>query len=917
VRVEFRVLGPLEAVVDGNPVALGGPKQRAVLALLLVHANEVVPAERILGDVWPSARASSATRSLQVYVSSLRKALGGAASVLETAPGGYRLAVSLDDVDAARFERLEREGRRAAETGDAARSSELLREALGLWRGPVLADLRYEEFAQAEIGRLEELRLAALEARIDADLAVGRHEELGAELEALVEEHPLREPFRRQLMLARYRSGRQADALAAYRDARRLLREQLGLEPGLELRQLEQAILRQDPSLLVEPQELNARRRLPSPATALVGRRQEVDELTALVRGEARLVTLTGPGGTGKTRVALQAAHELADAFPHGVVFVGVAALRDAELVPSQIAAVLGVEDGLAQHLRERSMLLLIDNFEQVDDAAPALGALLADAPGVRLLVTSRHPLRLYGEHEFPVPPLAAEEAVELFAARARAVRRGFAPSPAVAELCRLLDRLPLAIELVAARVRERSPDELLAELPRRLELAVGGPRDAPERHRTLWATIDWSFELLDQRERELFARLAVFAGGAMLDDVDAVCRAETGEIGALVDKSLVLENDGRVGMLETIREYALVRLEESGTADELRRRHAEHYLAVVLSGKDVRRTPAEVHWFDRLDQERENLRAALEVLLEHDVEAAAQLADGGYRFWYTRGHFEDGLRACERVLERGENLLPRLRANLLTFGSAFAFGRRDLARASALAEEALRSQRELGELDAIARGLVLVGTIATESGSHQQAIRALEEAVEVAREHGEAIVLNFALAHLVMATVAAGLYDRTRELGEEALAATREAGDAESEATLLDNLGLAALRTGDWSEGAGSFAASLAFSVRRADPVAMLGGIESIAAVAAAAGEARSAARLLGAAETLGDSLDLRLEALNVRLREDTVAALRAALPADELLEHWESGRELTLEAAAAEAADLAGRLAGHARPR
>ncbi|MBA2460190.1 MAG: tetratricopeptide repeat protein [Actinobacteria bacterium] len=717
-------------------------------------------------------------------------------------------------------------------------------------------------------------------------------------------------------MLARYRSGSQADALAAYQDARRTLGEELGLEPGPELKKLERAILRHDSALTVDPAELKARRRLPAPATALVGRRRDVDDLTELARGDARLVTLTGPGGTGKTRVAIQAAHELADAFPDGVVFVGLAGLRDAELVASEIVAALGVEDGtrpaaesLAEHLREKTVLLLMDNFEQVDAAAPALGALLAAAPALRLLVTSRHPLRIDGEHEFPVPPLVEDEAVALFVARARAVKRGFEASAAVPELCLLLDRLPLAIELAAARVRELSPDEMLTDLPRRLELAAGGPRDAPARHQTLWATIDWSFVLLDVPARTLFARLAVFVGGFAVEAAATVCDADGALIEELVEKNLLFESGGRVALLETVREYALERLDGLGEST-VRRRHADHYLSLVLAGKEVRRDPREVEWMDRLEADRENVRAAFAFLLEQDPEAAARLADGAYRFWYIRAHFEEGLRAFERVLDLGDLLTPRDRANALTFSAAFAFGRRDLVRARTLAEEALEWQRRLGELDSIARALVLVGTVRSEVGDHEEAVVALEESVELARRHGDVVVLSLALAHLVMATVNGEMYDRTRELGEEALATTRSAGDVDSEATVLGSLGTAALRRGDRAEAAERFSAALAANTERGDPVGMLDYVEGIAAVAAVLGEPESAARLLGAAEALEAARDIPLEATSLRTRAETLAALREALGEEELRARWKAGAALTLEAAAEQAAQLAGRL-------
>jgi predicted ATPase/DNA-binding SARP family transcriptional activator len=915
VTVRYRILGSLDVCgEDDVALRLGGRKQRSLLALLLLNRNTVVSTDRLLEEVWRDSAPQEAGRSLQVYVSQLRKLLGRS-GILESRGGGYVLTVADEQLDAARFERLAGEGRRLLSTGDVEDAAERLQDALALWRGPVLADLAYEEFAQPAIVRLEELRLTALEARVEADLMLGRHAELVSELETLVKDEPLRERIRGQLMLALYRSGRQADALAAYQDARSTLLDELGLEPSPELRQLEAAILRQDPALDIEPAELRARRRLPSPATVLVGRRREVEEVVALLRGEARLVTLTGAGGTGKTRVALQAAHELADVFPHGVVFVGLAPLLEPELVPAQIGSALGAEGPLGEHLRERTTLLLLDNFEQVDEAAPGLAELLGAAPGLRLLVTSRRPLRLYGEHEFPVPPLLDDEAIELFVARARAVKHSFVPSPAVAELCAGLHRLPLAIELAAARVRELSLDDMLRMLSRRLELAAGGPRDAPARQQSLWATIDWSHGLLDEAERELFAQLAVFVGGWTLTAAQAVCAADAGTLASLVEKSLLLEPvqldpEPRFGMLETIREYALERLDELGDAERIRRLHAVHFLELACAGEKVRRQPAEVEWFDRLEPERENLRAALEFLLQHDVEAAARLADGAYRFWYTRGLFEDGLRACERVLSRGAGLELRMRANLHVFGAAFAFGRRDLPRALALAEEALTLQRELGELDAIARALVLVGTVASEGEDHQRAVPALEEAVDVAREHGDSVVLNFAQAHLLLATLNAGLYERTIEVGAEVLTATRAAGDAESEATALGNLGIALVRTGDPAAAAEHFAGALSFAISRGDPLAIIAGIEQVAATAAELGEPRRAARLLAAAEALAHQRDLELETGNVRLREDTVARLAAVLNELELDEEREAGRLLTLEAAAAQAAEVAGRL-------
>lgn len=924
--LEFRILGSFEVCgEDGAAVALGGRKRRALLALLLLNRNELVTSDRLLEEVWGGLQPQGAGPSLQVYVSQLRKLLGGA-TVLQTRPGGYSLAVADEQLDAARFERLLGEAKQSSRPEQGA---ELLRRALALWRGPPLADLGYESFAQAEIGRLEELRLLALELRIETELALGHHADLVGELEALVAEQPLRERLRGQLMLALYRSGRQADALAAYQHARHTLLEGLGLEPSPQLRELEAAILRQDAALDVEPAELRARRHLPAPATALVGREQELSEIVTLLREKTpRLLTLTGPGGTGKTRLGLQAAADAADSFADGVYFVGLAPLGHAELAAATIAQALGLQSGeqtalagIKAHIRNRQLLLLLDNFEHIDEAAPLVSELLAGAPRLKALVTSRAALRLYGEHEYPVPPLGEDEAVELFAARARAVQSDFqldGRTPQVLDLCRHLDCLPLAIELAAARSGELSPAEMLAVLPGCLDLATRGARDLPARQKTLRATMEWSEGLLDQSERALFARLAVFAGGWSLDAAQSVCDADPVELASLVEKSLVLEShqpedEPRFGLLETVREYALERLERLDDATAIRRRHADHYLSLVLGGKEVRRDPREVEWMDRLEADRENVRSAFDFLLGHDPEAAARLADGAYRFWYLRAHFEEGLRAFERVLEFGDLLAPGDRANALMYSAGFAYGHRDLGRAGALAEETLALQRQLGELDSIAKALVLVGTIRNEEGDHEAAVAALEESVELARRHGDALVLSFALGHLVMATVSAEMYERTRELGEEALALMRSLSNADSEASVLGSLGTAALHRGDRPEAVGRFAAALALATERGDRVSMLDHIEGIAAVAAVMGEPQDAARLLGAAEALEVAGDIQLEAASLRLRAETVAGLRRALAEPELAAHWQAGQELTLEAATERAAELAVRL----RPR
>jgi DNA-binding SARP family transcriptional activator len=441
---------------------------------------------------------------------------------LVTQPSGYVLQVGPDELDLTRFEREVADARASLEAGDAERGSRVLHDALELWRGPALAEFAYEAFARTEIARLEEVRVAALEDRIEADLSLGRHAEVISELESLIAANPQGERPREQLMVALYRSGRQAEALEAYQAVRKRL-DELGLEPGERLRQLEKAILTHDAVLKPPPQKVpkRAHTNLPVPATSLVGRKQQLAEVIALLSDDAtRLVTLTGAAGSGKTRLALQAAHDLHDEFPHGVFFVGLETVRDPAFVVPAIAKALGVTaspgEALERALRERlaahRVLIVLDNFEQVLAAAPIIAGLLTTSAA--FLVTSRAPIRIAAEREYPVPPLTLAEARELFVHRARAVVPAFEPSPAVAEVCRRLDCLPLAIELAAARTKILSPGAIVPRLDRRLSLLTGGPSDLPTRQRTLRAALDWSYELLTKPERRLFARLAVFAGG-------------------------------------------------------------------------------------------------------------------------------------------------------------------------------------------------------------------------------------------------------------------------------------------------------------------------------------------------------------------------------------------------------------------
>jgi DNA-binding SARP family transcriptional activator len=495
--VEYLILGPLEVRRDGRSVTVSGSKVRALLALLVLHAGEPMSAERLAIGLWGEDAAASSSKIVKVHVSRLRRALGDS-EALTTTPAGYLLRAAAEDIDAARFARLHAAGVRSLRAGDAARAAVELREALALWRGPALAEFVAVPFASPEIARFEEQRLAAVETRIDADLLLGRHRELVGELQQRVAEQPLRERGYEQLMLALAHCDRHADALAVYRAARDALVEGVGLEPGSKLRELERRVLAQEDEA-VEPA---GEARVPLAATPTIGREADLGRLRALL-AEQRLVTVVGPGGVGKTRLASETARAVAARFPGGADFVSLAPVGVAEDVISALVAQLGVvpveaetlERALARHLQGREQLLVLDNFEHVLEAAPLVADLLDAAPRLAVLVTSRAPLRLRAERLFRLEPLTLADAVRQFAGLVAASDQGLveADVSATEEICRRLDGLPLAIAVAAARVGVLTVPELAARLRTGLSALGPGARDAPPRQRTLAATIAWS----------------------------------------------------------------------------------------------------------------------------------------------------------------------------------------------------------------------------------------------------------------------------------------------------------------------------------------------------------------------------------------------------------------------------------------
>ncbi|RAO07618.1 BTAD domain-containing putative transcriptional regulator [Micromonospora noduli] len=676
--MRFRILGPTQVVLaDGREVPVGGPRLRALLALLLLDAGRVVSAERLIDGLYGEHPPRGAANALQSQVSRLRQALPAGHDPVEFHPAGYRLAVDPDDVDAYRFERLAEAGRRALVDGDWHRAAAVLREALELWRGPALADAIGAAGAPAQAARLEELRLAAIEDRVEADLALGVHGTLIAELRELVVAHPLRERARGQLMRALAALGRPAEALAEFEDARHTLAEQLGVDPSAELAAVHLAVLRGEERGSAEPV-------LPSQLTTFVGREEELKRVGDLL-GDRRLVTLTGPGGAGKTRLAIEAAGRV----DGEVRFVELAGLADGSDVPQAVLSALGLRDAglrapaesgwqttdrLVEALAERQLLLVLDNCEHVlVDAARLAARLLSACPALRVLATSREPLGLAGEALCPlsgltVPPLGASvldadeyAAVGLFAQRAADVAPDFTVTPAnvemVLRICRSLDGLPLAIELAAARLRALSVAEVAARLDDRFRLLSTGNRAVSPRHRTLRAVVEWSWDLLDNAEREVARRLTVFAGGATLEAAERICGLPTAEfvdaLTGLVDKSFVEMTGGRYRMLETVRAFCAERLAEAGEADQLRRAHTAYFLEFAWTASDHLRCAEQLHWLRRLDAERDNLHAALRrATAAGDASEAAGMVAALSFYWWLRGMRGEGARLAADVLE-------------------------------------------------------------------------------------------------------------------------------------------------------------------------------------------------------------------------------------------------------------------------
>ena len=898
--LEIRILGPVEARVAGEPVSLGGRRQQALLALLALRPGKVTPADELIDELWAGEPPDGADTTLRSYVSRLRASLDGTASI-ERTDRGYVLEVPADAVDALEFERQAREGGEALARGNVRRARELLAVAIDAWRGRPFGDVGGEGALAAAAARLDELRLLAVEQRIEADVGLGRGADVVDELQALVGEHPFRERLWHHLMLALYRGGRQADALAAYHRARTALDEHLGIEPGAELRALEAAILQQTvpPMAGLAGEERSA---LPAPVSSFVGRGAELARLEPRLRVE-RLLTLTGVGGVGKTRLALELARRAAPTFGDGVAFVDLSPLADGSLVAGEVAAALGVREHgdrgllalLAAHVRATDLLLVLDNCEHVREAAASLvERLLLAGRGLRVLATSRAPLGVQGEAEVPVAPLSIDsDAVALFLARARAARPALGDdtetAAMAARICRDLEGLPLAIELAAARARSLSLDDIAQRLDDRFRFLVSWRRLTTARHRTLREAMDWSYELLASEEQELLATLAVFAGGFSLAAVATLNAAGDDDLAlrrieGLVEASLVIAEDGpgetRYRLLETVREYGAQRLAAAGARDDMRGRHAAWYLELAEAAAPELSGERQGAWFARLEAEQDNLRGALAYLVETaGWEQHLRLAIALTRFWYVRGHLQEGRAHLEQSLLGDPARDPVLRRRALTAAASLSLLQGDYATATAFAEEGLAVARDTGEQRLVANALSNLGAIVLAGGDVNRAGPLLDQAVSVAREAGDERILALAVNNLGDYSLTRGDFQRARPLFEESLGLLRARGDTANVARALFNLGASELELGRHDVAGGHFREGLALARDAGDREDLAWILEGLAALAAARGQAERAAVLLGAATAQLAAMGADHKPYERSLRERTEARTAATL--------------------------------------
>ena len=970
--MQFEIFGELRVSCAGAPLVLGGLMAQRLLAALLVDARPV-GRDTLIERLWGDCPPATATTALQVHVSHLRRALEpdyrrGVGSVLRTTGDGYVLAVDRAQIDADHFESLVHRAEERAPS-DPQRALGDVESARALWRGRPWGALADEPWLRGHVARMEELRRRADEVWGDVQLALGRHELIVDSLAAAVEEEPLREHRWEQLMLAQYRCGRQAEALRGFQDARHTLTEELGIEPSPALRALDQAVLVQDPSLDAPPCFVAGRPRhnLPAALTRLVGREDDLRATRKLLEA-SRLVTLTGVGGVGKTRLAVQCAADLVPRFDDGAWLVELAPISDPGLVPGRVAATLGLRerggqslmDMIAEYLADRFLLLVVDNCEHVIDAAARLvDTLLNAAPHLHVLGTSREPLGPPYEQVLRVPVLevpapsddtdtgrvAGSAAVQLFVERASAVTASFgltAENQAdVAELCRRLDGIPLALELAAVRIESMTPAEMVHHLEHRFQL-LGVDRKHAGRHQTLRGTIDWSHQLLERNEQTLFSRLSVFAGGWTITTARSVAAGSGLDeptvldgLAGLVRKSMVVaESEAkstRYRMLESLRQYARERLASSGEEVAVRSRHAEHFTRLVESLADDVRGPRQDAAYGTLLTELDNIRAAFDWhLAAGDAVTALRLVRILRTFW-TELMPSEGVQRALAAVALGGNASAAPRAGGLADAAwiGYVSGREECARH---AEESVAISQAAGippdpeALCTLALGDFFAGCV-------DRSLARLEEATVASRAIDDPYEIASALTGTCMARALLGDTDAALAAGEEALAIARDLGyltqiagslaalgfawgarDLERGVALLDeSLALKSDTTysalarvvsghlrvmlGDHDGALRLFGETLEIYGELGDAFYLPTSLEGTAAALCLRGRATAAARLLGASEEVRRKLMLPGLPIEIALRQSALDMVAASVAEDERERELIVGRRWNVE--------------------
>jgi predicted ATPase/DNA-binding SARP family transcriptional activator len=961
-HLTLHLLGPPSVAIDGQEIRISRRKALALLAYLAV-TDQSHTRDALATLFWPEQDQSRARNSLRGALVTLRKALGegwleadrenvGLWSHPELVEGADPSTGSGRGfwLDVGEFQKQLVECQTHGHPPDEVCPGciPLLAGAAELYRGDFMAGFTlpdspaFDEWQYFQSESLRDDLAGALERLAYGHSAQGEFEPAIAHARRWVALDALNEPAHRVLMQLYAWSGQRAAAVAQYAACQRILAEELGAPPDEATTQLYQAIVdKTEQSPPTERIAIAPKHNLPAQRTSFVGREREIAEITRLLE-TSRLLTLTGPPGTGKTRLSLQVAAGVVDQYADGIFFVDLAPISDPRLVADVIAHVLGVresggqppEEALKMYVRDSRLLLLLDNFEQIIDAAPLVGELLSAAPGLKALVTSREALCVYGEQEYPVPPLAVPdleyveplsrlsqiEAVDLFAQRARAVRPDFrvteGDAAAVAEICVRLDGLPLAIELAAARSKLLPPQLMRERLGNRLGDLTRGPRDLPARQRTLRGAIDWSCDLLDPEEKRLFARLAVFQGGRTVEAVQAVCgqglSVDTLDgLESLLNKSLLRQDTGSGGeprfvMLEMLHEYAREQLEESGETEEQQRRHAEYFLALAERAAPELRRTRQVYWFARLRDEHNNMRTALAWSLgrtaQADSELGLRLADALRDFWFFEGHSTEGLAWTTRALETSLDALPTLRGRALNAAGLMCYDRGDHEQGEVYNREALALLRDAGDKAGSAWALAFLSVHALASpGECEKGIALCEEALALFRGLDDTPGITQTLIALGELSRLDGDYERAGRAYEECLAIARRVGDKMSEAKALGNLGYVAQHRGEYVLAGDLITAALTRERELGARRYLFQSLAQLAGPVTARGNPEKAAQLLGASEALLETMGIGLQAGDWRDIERYVASAREQLDATTFECAWAKGRAMSLDEAVA----------------